>query len=151
MKKLFILPPITACVIGLLWPAPNFAQMAPAAPKASSVTMEQQPTLESAHDDVAIIRWTTNNPGGSAEHYGVVTFGTSSSALTQTAKSHVRLNQGHPDTVFRVRLAGLQPQTTYYFRVSSVGGDDKSDGAESDVGRFTTPPPGQRIQNYPQP
>ena len=73
----------------------------------------QQPNLESAHDDTAILRWTTTTPRGSAEHFAVVQYGTTSNALTQTAKSHVRINAGHSNTIFRVRIDGLQPQTTY--------------------------------------
>lgn len=126
-------------------------QMLPPAAKASNVAITQTPTLEMAYDDVAIIRWTTNNPGGSDEHFGVVQYGTTPGALNQTAKSHIRLNRGHTDTMFRVRISGLQPQTTYYYKVTSMGGDGASDGVVSDIGQFTTPPPGQRIMNYPQP
>jgi len=61
---------------------------------------------------MAIIRWTTNNPGGSDDHFGVVYYGTEPERLSQMAKSHIRLNRGHPETVFRVRVRGLQPQTT---------------------------------------
>jgi hypothetical protein len=27
-------------------------------------------------------------------------------------KSHIRLNRGHAETIFRVRIQGLKPQTT---------------------------------------
>lgn len=56
-----------------------------------------------------IIRWTSNNPGGSDEHFGVVHYGKSATDLSQTAKSHIRLNQGHAQTVFRVGVDGLEP------------------------------------------
>ena len=142
---------VTAVIGGLLCVSPALAQMMPPAAKAPSVTITQQPTLESAHDDIAILRWTTNNPGGSDDHFAVVYYGTSPGALTETAKSHIRLNRGHSDTMFRVRLAGLQPNTTYYYAVTSTDGNGTSDGAQSGVGQFTTPPAGQRIMNYPQP
>jgi hypothetical protein len=61
------------------------------------------------------------------------------------AKSHIRLNRSHPETVFRVRISGLKPQTTYYYWVTSMGGDGTSDGVKSAVKKFTTAAPGQRI------
>jgi hypothetical protein len=48
-------------------------------------------------------------------------------------------------------MAGLKPGTTYYFKVTSTEANDTSDGAESDVGQFTTPAPGQRIERFTQP
>jgi phosphodiesterase/alkaline phosphatase D-like protein len=46
--------------------------------------------------------------------------------------------------IFRVRLSGLQPRTTYYYRVMSIESDGGSDGVASPVKRFTTPRPGGR-------
>jgi len=34
------------------------------------------PELEPAHDDTAIVRWTTTNPRGDDEHFGIVHYGT---------------------------------------------------------------------------
>jgi phosphodiesterase/alkaline phosphatase D-like protein len=149
MNKLPLKLSVTAVVGGLL--CVSLAQMLSPTARAQSVAIIQQPNLESAHDDTAILRWTTTTPRGSAEHFAVVQYGTTPSALTQTAKSHVRINSGHSDTIFRVRIDGLQPQTTYYYKVTSTGGDGTSDGAESGVNQFTTPSTGQRIMNYPQP
>jgi hypothetical protein len=151
VNKLLVKLPRTAIIGGLLCASPALAQMLPPAAKAPSVAITHQPDLESAHDDIAIIRWTSTNPGGSDEHFGVVHYGKAPNALTETAKSHIRLNRGHADTMFRVRIDSLQPQTTYYYKVTSMGGDGTSDGMESDVNQFTTPPPGQRIMHYPQP
>jgi phosphodiesterase/alkaline phosphatase D-like protein len=53
--------------------------------------------------------------------------------------------------MFRVRLEGLQPQTTYYYKVTSVDAAGENDGVESGVSHFTTPSPGEVINNYPQP
>ena len=39
------------------------------------------------------------------------------------AKSHIRLNMPHPNTIFRVRVDGLKPGTTYYYTVDSTGPD----------------------------
>src|SRR5437588_13040639 len=46
-------------------------ELAPA-PKAARVRITQGPSLEMADGNSAIIRWRSDNPGGSDEHYGVV-------------------------------------------------------------------------------
>ena len=51
----------------------------------------------------------------------VVHYGTDPKDLSQTAKNHIRLNRGHPETIFRVRVHGLKPQTTYYYKVTLDG------------------------------
>ena len=121
------------------------AKELPPAAQAARVSITQGPELESADDNSAIIRWTSNNPGGSDEHYGVVHYGTAPTELGQTAKSHIRLNQSHSHTVFRVLVAGLKPRTTYYYTVDSMAANGRGDGVKSHVGRFTTPGPGERI------
>ena len=123
----------------------------PPAMKAPRVQIARGPELESADDNSAIIRWTSNNPGGSDEHYGVVHYGTDPNALNQTATSHIRLNQKHADTIFRVSLEGLAPQTTYYYTVDSTQASGESDGVKGSIVKFTTPGPGQRVVNFPQP
>jgi hypothetical protein len=55
------------------------------------------------------------------------------------AKSHIRLNRNHSFTVFRLRVEGLNPGTTYHYTVDSMGGDGTRDGVESTVYQFTTP------------
>ena len=64
---------------------------------------------------------------------------------SETAKSHIRLNRNHPDTIFRVRLVGLKPQTTYYYWVTSMGADGRNDSVKSGINQFTTPAPGKVI------
>ena len=93
---------------------PAIAQVSATTKKAASVKITQGPEIERADSYLTIVRWTTNNPGGSPEHYGVVHYGTNPKDLSQTAKSPIRLNPGHPDTVFRVRIQALKPGTTYY-------------------------------------
>jgi phosphodiesterase/alkaline phosphatase D-like protein len=151
VNKLLLKLPIAAAAGGLLCASPTFAQslpgVPPPAPRAQSVTITAGPTLEIAHDDTAILEWVTNNPGGDDNHLAVAQYGTDPNALTQTAKSPIRLNQRHSTTLFRVRIGGLQPQTTYYYKVTSMGADGTSDPVQSDVGQFTTPAAGQRITN----
>jgi len=125
------------------------AQLLPPAAKAASVQITDGPDLELSNGYLTIIRWTTNNPGGSDEHFGVVQYGIDPKNLKETAKSHIRLNRGHSYTVFRVRMNGLKPKTTYYYKVTSIGSDGRSDGEESAVRRFTTPGPGEVIAASP--
>jgi phosphodiesterase/alkaline phosphatase D-like protein len=60
-------------------------------------------------------------------------------SLTQMVKSHIRLNQGHRYTIFRVRLDDLKPRTTYYYRVDSMDERGTTDGVISPVKTFRTP------------
>jgi hypothetical protein len=137
---------LTVTIGSLLFSAPTFAQGLPQAEKAARVEITQEPALELTRDDLAIIRWTTNNPGGSDGHFGGVYYGTDPNAQSRTAKSHVRLNRGHPETIFRVRVDGLKPRTTYYYTVTSM----ESNGEHNSANHFTTPSPGRRIVADPQ-
>jgi hypothetical protein len=140
-----------AAALGCLFSsAPIVAQILPPAKKAEHFEITREPTLEIAVDDLAIIRWTTTNPGGDDEHFGIVHYGTDPQQLSQTAKSHIRLNRGHPEAVFRVRVEGLKPRTTYYYAVASSASDGQSDGLEITLYQFTTPAPGERIVAYPR-
>jgi hypothetical protein len=152
MNRLLLKLALTAMVASLLFSSPTVAQMhyptakiLPPAKKAANVRITKGPALEFAGDDMAIVRWTTNNPGGSDEHFGVVHYGTDPKYMTDTAKSHIRLNRGHPETIFRVRMPGLKPQMTYYYWVSSIESNGKSDGEKSAINQFTMPAPGKRI------
>ena len=136
---------------GLLFCSPVAAQNPPPAPRAQHVEIIKGPALEISHDDVAIVRWTTNNPRGDDDHYSVIHYGTDPNDLSQTAKNHIRLNQSHPETIFRVRMDGLKPATTYYYKVTSMGANGESDGGESPGSKITTPAPGHVVNNYPQP
>src|SRR5580704_12049402 len=51
------------------------AQVSPTTPKAARVQISQGPEIELASENLTIIRWTVNNPGGSPVHFGVVCFG----------------------------------------------------------------------------
>ncbi len=114
------------------------AQESPTTPKAARVRIIQGPKVELAREHLTIISWTTNNPGGSPVHYGIVHYGTDPSVLSETAKSPIRLNPDHSSTVFRVRIDGLQPRTTYYYTVDSIETNGKGDGVRSAVKHFTT-------------
>lgn len=160
MNGLLLKLTITAAAGSLLSAAPAAAQhppskagppveIPPPAKKPVRVEIKQGPALEMARDDMAIIRWITNNPGGTDVHFAIAHFGTDPEDLSQMAKSQIRPNRGHAETIFRVRMDGLKPQTTYYYKVTSTESTGRSDGVQSSVNQFTTPGPGERIVLYP--
>lgn len=114
------------------------AQVVEPTKKAARIDVTQGPEIELNQSHWAIIRWTSNNPGGTPEHFGVVHYGTDPKNLNLTAKSHIRLNQGHEYTVFRVRVDDLAPKTTYYYTVDSLDAHSVSDGVKSSTKSFTT-------------
>jgi hypothetical protein len=126
-------------IIGLLSSNPMRAQVSPTTPKAPPGRIIQGPGIETSKPFLTIIRWTTDNPGGSSEHYGVVHYGGDPKNLREIAKSPIRLNPDHASTVFRVRLDNLKPGTTYYYTVGSMEANGADDGTTSAVQKFTTP------------
>jgi hypothetical protein len=151
MNKLLPRLAIATAVASLLLANPGAAQVLPPLKKAERVRITKAPRVELATDHLIIIRWSTSNPGGSDVHYGVVQFGTDPKDLSLTAKNPIRLNHAHRSTAFRVRIAGLEPRTTYYYKVTSEESNGNSDGVTSAVGKFTTPAPGERIAAYGKP
>ena len=104
--------------------------------RAARARIVEGPEIETATKYLTIVRWRTKTPGGSPVHYGIVHYGADPNRLTETAESPIRLNPDHSTTLFRVRLNNLAAQTTYYFRVDSVGADGMSDGVTSPVRKF---------------
>ena len=139
MKVLVPRLAISAMVGSLLSSNPAGTQILPPAQKAERIEIAKGPEVELSKPHLTIIRWTTNNPGGSDVHYGVVHYGEDARNLDQTAKNPIRLNQRHPDTTFRVRLQNLKPGTTYYYTVTSLESGGRSDNVKTDVQQFTTP------------
>jgi Purple acid Phosphatase, N-terminal domain len=115
------------------------AQVSPTVPKSTHIKITRGPEIELTRGTLTIIRWTVSNPGGSPEHYGVVRYGSDPKDLRETARNPIRLDPGHPSTVFRVRLDDLKPRTTYYYTVSSMEANGKSDKVTSSLSNFTTP------------
>jgi phosphodiesterase/alkaline phosphatase D-like protein len=154
MNRRLLALTLTAAFVTLLAHTPGVAQIPPPvekrqipppAKKPQRVDITLGPALELATDDLTIIRWKTNNPGGTDVHFGVVHYGTDPKDLSQIAKSPISINRGHAETTFRVRMPDLKPRTTYYYAVTSAGSDGTSDGVKSRVSKFTTPGPGERI------
>jgi hypothetical protein len=140
MNRLFVKLAISVMAGGLLYSTPAATQVSPTTKKAAHVRITKGPEMERIDPDFAIIRWTSNNPGGAPEHYGVVHYGTNPKDLSQTAKNPIRLNPGHSYSVFRVRMEDLKPGTTYYYKVSSMEPNGKDDGVKSILKHFTTEP-----------
>ena len=151
MNRLLVKLAIATVAGLLLCSNPIVAQNPPPQKRAEHAEITKKPALEIAHDDLAIIRWTSTNPGGDDAHFAVAHYGTDPNDLSQVAKSPIRLNRGHAETIFRVRIQGLKPQTTYYYKVTSMGADGQSDGVETSVDHFTTPAPGQVTSAHPPP
>jgi hypothetical protein len=127
------------CSSSIASPLVPDAKILPPAKEAERVRVTEGPAIESAKRNLVIVKWTSNNPGGTDEHFGVVHYGTDPEHMSETAQSPVRLNQNHAQTVFRVRVNGLKPQTTYYYSVDSMQGNGESDGVKSAVNHFTSP------------
>jgi Purple acid Phosphatase, N-terminal domain len=139
MKRAMLL--LVMFTFGGFWFAapPAAGQFVPSSKRADHVQVTQGPEIELNHEHLTIIRWTSNNPGGSPEHYAVVHYGTDPKKLNLTAKSHIRLNPTHDYTVFRVRMDDLAPRTTYYYTIDSEDASGVSDGVKSSTSSFTTP------------
>jgi len=146
MTKVFTILALTAAAGSLLTSNRLAAQASPTTARASHVRITQGPELESASEYLTIIRWTTNNPGGSPVHFGLVHYGTSPKDLNQTAKSPIRLNPAHSSTVFRVRIGGLKAGVTYYYTVGSEESNGTDDRETSTLKHFTMPG-GQTMAN----
>src|SRR5882757_1633271 len=136
VRKLAITP-AAAC---LLLSNTVLAQVSQTTQKAARVRITQRPEIEMAKDFLTIIRWTSTNPGGSPVHYGIVHYGLDPKNLSQTAKSPIRLNPGHPSTNFRVRIEGLKIGIAYYYTVESEEANGTGDGVKSAVKQFRLDP-----------
>jgi hypothetical protein len=146
MNKLPLNVAMTAAAVCLLSSGVTVAQVLAPAKRAERVQIMRAPVVESVRDRVTIVRWTVNNPGGLDDHFGVVHYGTDPKHLDETAANHIRLNRDHQETVFRVRLTGLAPTTTYYYRVESVDSNGTSDGVVSAILQLTTPAASARVE-----
>ena len=130
---------ITVWVSILTFPIQGVSQQRVAAKTAGHMQIIKGPELESATDNYAIIRWTTNTGSSRIEH-SVVHYGTDPKDLNRRAESINRWNQNLPYMIHRVSVMNLMPRTTYYYKVESVRGDGTPLGGSSrTISRFTTP------------
>ena len=126
---------ISLMAMGLMFLQPGLAR---AGEGSSPAQANLSPMVESVADTLAFISWTTQNPGGTILHYAVVHYGKNPNHLDMTAESPTRINPGHREMVFRVRMYDLTPGTTYYYKVGSRQANGASDPATSAVNQFTT-------------
>jgi hypothetical protein len=126
---------IIGMAMGLLFVQPPLAH---AGDGSSAAQANAAPVVESVTDTLAFISWTTRNPGGTILHYAIVHYGKDPNHLDLTAESPTRINTGHSEMVFRVRMSDLEPGTTYYYTVSSRQADGVLDPAKSVASQFTT-------------
>ena len=132
MDKVLLMLAISFCSGSLL------AQESPTTATATRLRIIEGPNIELTNGYLTVIRWTTNNPGGSPVHYGIVHYGTDPNALIETAQSPIRLNPDHSSTVFRVRLDSLKARTTYFYRVDSIQATGERDAVTSSIQHFST-------------
>ncbi len=93
---------------------------AEAAPRGVRLTYAGNPATSVA------VSWNSDAPGDAD-----VIYGTSPDALDQTVTAQQTFAIGAElGTAFSARLTGLQPATTYYYRVGSAGNHHPADGAE---------------------
>lgn len=90
------------------------------------------PYLQTGTPTSVIVRWRT-----SVASDGLVRFGTTPGALTETA------SQAGATTEHRVLLSGLTPHTRYFYAIGSATGTLA--GADLDHSFVTAPPPGARV------
>jgi hypothetical protein len=129
---------ITISVGILIFSVQSVAQQHAAGKKPARMRIIKGPMVESATDNSAIIRWTTNTGRSLIEH-SVVHFGLAPKKLNRKAESTNRWNQNLPYMIHRVSVLNLTPQTTYYYKVESVRGDGTPLGGESStISQFTT-------------
>jgi hypothetical protein len=135
---------LSAIAMGLLFTQPRVAY---AGEGSSTGQAKATPVVESVTDTLAFISWTTQNPGGTILHRAIVHYGKDPNHLDLTAESPTRINPNHSEMVFRVRMPYLEPETTYYYKVSSEQANGNVDPAPSAVNQFTTRPSNRMSAN----
>ena len=140
MKPVLLTVAITVDVNSLIASHPTAAQQRTAGKRFERREIIAGPALESATQNTAIIRWTVDSGGGTRIHYGIVRYGTDPGNLDHTARSPIRWIRTLPNMLYRVRIDGLTPGTTYYYAVDAAHADGVPFGLKSPVNRFTTRP-----------
>jgi hypothetical protein len=102
---------IAVSVSILIFSVQTASQQRPAGKKAARMQIVKGPALESATDNSAIIRWTTNTGSSLIEH-SVVHYGADPKNLDRKAESLNRWNQNLPYMIHRVSVMNLAPRTT---------------------------------------
>jgi hypothetical protein len=91
MRRPLLAVGIILTVGSLTFPTGTATQPGLTNEKAAGVHILEGPALESATDSSAIIRWTTNNPGGTDLHYAMVHYGAAPQNLARTSRSPIKI------------------------------------------------------------
>lgn len=103
-------------------------------PQQGQLSITDGPRIEDVSARSAEIAWTTSTGGSS-----VIRYGTDPNNLNQTAQSAYSPARGPGEhATHRVKIANLQPNTTYYFVVDSGQGQNMGGEAKSALGQFMT-------------
>jgi phosphodiesterase/alkaline phosphatase D-like protein len=140
VKPVLLRIAVTVLISSLMTAYPIAAQQRTAGKRFERREIIAGPALESATQNTAIIRWTVDTGGGTTKHYGIVRYGTDPGKLDQAARSTIRWVRNQPHMLYRVRIDGLTPGTTYYYTVDASLADGVPFGLKSPVNRFTTRP-----------
>src|SRR5437879_969901 len=98
-----------------------------------AIKMVGTPNVEAVDDNSAQIAWSTNAKSSATVHYG-----TSPTSLSQTAQEPWGGDTNKWTTVHRVKIQGLQPNTTYYYQVESAQAQGTGTEAKGSVMSFQT-------------
>lgn len=140
MKKLSLNVAIVLAAGGLSQSMPAAGQVSPTTDKAASVHITKGPAIERADPDFAINQVDQQQPRRlTGALRGCALYTTDPRKLDLTAESPIRLNPTNSYTIFCVRMDGLKPATTYYYKVESTEANGQSDGVKSTIQHFTTP------------
>jgi phosphodiesterase/alkaline phosphatase D-like protein len=120
MRQRFTL--LGVCLTFVLW-----AVVLAGAQTNTNLQITNGPTVEHADSNSAVVAWSTNTNASTLLKYG-----TDPNNLNQTAEAP------WGGVTHRVTIHNLQPNTTYYFQVTSGQGQGTGTGATSSVSRFTT-------------
>jgi phosphodiesterase/alkaline phosphatase D-like protein len=120
MRSRFTL--IGVCFAFVLW-AVTFA----GAQTNQNLQITNGPTVEHTDSNSAVVAWSTNTNGST-----VLKYGTDPNNLNQTAETP------WGGVTHRVTIHNLQPNTTYYFQVSSAQGQGTGTAATSSIAQFKT-------------
>ncbi len=97
------------------------------AQSSQNVQITKGPTIENAGNNSAVIAWSTNTNAST-----VLKYGTDPNNLNQTAEAP------WGGLTHRVTIKNLNPNTTYYFQVTSAQGQGSGTGAVSTIEQFKT-------------
>src|ERR1039458_10418714 len=108
MSRLLLSFAITVSVSVSMFSVQVTSQQLPASKKAARMQIVKGPALESATDNSAIIRWTTNTGSSSIEH-SVVHYGTDPNDLGPRGESVNRRHSNLPYTIKYESIKKIKP------------------------------------------